>query len=70
MSLRLICGRAGTGKSQFCFQEIAQKIKHAVVAISQKFGKTLFFQNLSLQLHPKMMYNENNSNQTDTGKDG
>lgn len=27
MSLRLICGRAGTGKSEFCFQEIAQKIK-------------------------------------------
>ncbi|HIV18995.1 MAG TPA: spore cortex biosynthesis protein YabQ [Candidatus Merdivicinus intestinigallinarum] len=49
---------------------IVQKIKHLVVAISQKFGKPLFFQNLSLQLHPKMMYNENNSNQTDTGKDG
>ena len=26
MSLRLICGRAGTGKSEFCYKEIAQKI--------------------------------------------
>ena len=49
---------------------IAQKIKHAVVAISQKFGKALFFRKLFLKLHPKMMYNKNNSNQTDTGKDG
>ncbi len=27
MSLRLICGRAGTGKSNFCFEEIKEKIK-------------------------------------------
>ena len=27
MSLRLICGRAGTGKSEFCFEEIKEKIK-------------------------------------------
>ena len=27
MSLRLICGRAGTGKSDFCFQEIKDNIK-------------------------------------------
>ena len=27
MSVRLICGRAGTGKSDFCFDEIAQKLK-------------------------------------------
>lgn len=27
MSLRLICGRAGTGKSNFCFEEIKQRIK-------------------------------------------
>lgn len=26
MSLRLICGRAGTGKSDFCFEEIKKKI--------------------------------------------
>ena len=44
---------------------IAQKIKHAVVAISQKFGKALFFFFFFLKLHPKIMYN-----QTDTGKDG
>ena len=27
MSLRLICGRAGTGKSDFCFEEIKKNIK-------------------------------------------
>ena len=27
MSLRLIYGRAGTGKSQFCFEEITKNIK-------------------------------------------
>ena len=27
MSLRLIYGRAGTGKSQFCFDEIRKRIK-------------------------------------------
>ena len=27
MSLRLICGRAGTGKSNFCFEEIKEKKK-------------------------------------------
>ena len=26
MSLRLICGRAGTGKSNFCFEEIKKNI--------------------------------------------
>lgn len=26
MSLRLICGKSGTGKSEFCFEEIKQKI--------------------------------------------
>ena len=28
MSLRLICGRAGTGKSEYCFEEIKQKIEN------------------------------------------
>ena len=28
MSLRLICGRAGTGKSNFCFEEIKERIKN------------------------------------------
>ena len=28
MSLRLICGRSGTGKSNFCFEEIKQKIEN------------------------------------------
>ena len=28
MSLRLICGRAGTGKSEFCFNEISEKINN------------------------------------------
>ena len=27
MSFRLICGRAGSGKSDFCFNEIAQRLK-------------------------------------------
>lgn len=27
MSLRIVCGRAGTGKSSFCFSEIKEKIK-------------------------------------------
>ena len=27
MGLRIIYGRAGTGKSEYCFKEIAQKIK-------------------------------------------
>jgi len=27
MSLRIVCGRAGTGKSRFCFHEIKEKIK-------------------------------------------
>ena len=26
MSLRLICGRAGTGKSEFCFNEIIDRL--------------------------------------------
>ena len=43
MSLRLICGRAGTGKSEFCFQEIAQKIKQ-----NQTKKYTLLLQNNSL----------------------
>ena len=28
MGLRLIYGRAGSGKSEFCFKEIKEKIKH------------------------------------------
>ena len=28
MSLRLICGRSGTGKSNFCFEEIKERIKN------------------------------------------
>ena len=28
MGLRLICGRAGTGKSDFCFEEIKNKINN------------------------------------------
>lgn len=27
MSLRIVCGRAGTGKSRFCFSEIKEKMK-------------------------------------------
>ena len=27
MSLRIIYGRAGTGKSEYCYREIAEKIK-------------------------------------------
>ena len=27
MSFRIIYGRAGTGKSEYCYKEIAQKIK-------------------------------------------
>ena len=27
MSLRLICGRAGTGKSEYCLKEIKEKKK-------------------------------------------
>ena len=27
MSFRIIYGRAGTGKSEYCYREIAQKIK-------------------------------------------
>ena len=28
MSLRLICGRAGTGKSEFCYEEIKNNINN------------------------------------------
>ena len=27
MSFRIVYGRAGTGKSEYCYKEIAQKIK-------------------------------------------
>ena len=27
MSLRIIYGRAGTGKSEYCYKEIAEKVK-------------------------------------------
>ena len=27
MSLRIIYGRAGTGKSEYCYREIAKKVK-------------------------------------------
>ena len=27
MSFRIVYGRAGTGKSEYCYREIAQKIK-------------------------------------------
>lgn len=28
MSLRLICGRSGTGKSEYCFNEIVSRVKN------------------------------------------
>ena len=31
MSLRLICGRAGTGKSEFCYEEIKNNINNVVI---------------------------------------
>ena len=44
MSLRLIYGRAGSGKSEFCFSEIASKIdteEKIIIITPEQFSFTL-----------------------------
>lgn len=43
MSLRLIYGRAGTGKSQYCYTQISKKIKqqqHCIIITPEQFSFT------------------------------
>lgn len=43
MSLRLIYGRAGTGKSQYCYTQISNKIKqqqHCIIITPEQFSFT------------------------------